>query len=553
MHGFEERGVLVAKGRFEDTGRFGRMFPELRSLKSFKPGPEDLGKPGGPMEAAGAAPPAGPAAPDGGPALAPDDNVRIRAGYTFLGQFIDHDLTLDATSSLEKQIDLAATTNFRTPAFELDSVYGRGPDANPALYDSTPGNEGMLLVERDQVVDVTGGTDLPRNRQGTAILGDHRNDENRIIGQIHVLFLKFHNRVLADIKRNNDLGDSATPFEAAQKRVRWHYQWIVLNEFLTRIVGQQTVQKVLDATDRNHVGAGYMPVEFSGAAYRFGHSQIRPAYGISPTTPVGDIFPADPFAPLLKPTDPAPTPPARPDLRGGGPLPAFLAISWDRFFGRTAARSKLIDIKLSASLLNLPNSVVKGPPPAAGGAAATATPAPVADPASVGVPLTPPATPGSAAPPKVVRSLAARNLQRGIDLGLPAGETIADFLGIPRLKHSDVWKGITVDKNQLTPLWFYILREAELMHKGQHLGGVGAYVVAQTFINLLLADKVSYLWQNPAWTPTLGTGDKFTMVDLINYTLGNTALTNETLTLGTVGTAKLPKWNMALMREGLAV
>ncbi len=169
-------------------------------------------------------------------------------------------------------------------------------------------------------------------------------------GQIHVLFLKFHNRVLADIKRNNDLGDSATPFEA-----RTEAGALALSVDRAQRVPHPHRRvsrpcKVLDATDRNHVGAGYMPVEFSGAAHRFGHSQIRPGLWHQSRDARRRYFPADPFAPLLKPTDPAPTPPARPRPASGGPLPAFLAISWDRFFGRTAARSKLIDIKLSASL-----------------------------------------------------------------------------------------------------------------------------------------------------------------------------------------------------------
>ena len=491
MHGFETRGELVPRGRFVDTGRFGRMFPELRSLKEFSPGPVALGGAGGPMSGAG------------------DDNPRIKAGYTFLGQFIDHDLTLDATSSLEQQIDLAATTNFRTPAFELDSLYGRGPAANPALFDRDAQVPGTFLIERD-------GTDLPRNAQGTAIIGDHRNDENRIIGQLHTLFLKFHNRVLTDVVGKGLRGDAATDFEAAQKIVRWHYQWIVLHEFLPRTVGQEMVTTLLAGIDRNHVGPAYMPVEFSGAAYRFGHSQIRPAYGLGGGR-AAVIFPAQPDGPILKPGDPPPVG-GLPDLRGGGPLPDLLRIDWSAFFGNGASQSKLIDTKLSPPLLSLPNSVV-------------------------GVP-----------PKPEQRSLAVRNLIRGFDLKLPAGETIADFLGIERLPPDVLWKDVPQGSGH-GPLWFYILREAEHFHQGQHLGGVGAFIVAKTFINLLLADKASFLWQSPKWTPDFvpdphqpGT---FTMADLVNYTLdlqGDVALPAEVIDLGSVTAAQTPTENVATQR-----
>jgi hypothetical protein len=124
MHGFDNRGVNVPRGRYYQAGRFGRMFPELRSLKSFDPGPIDLGKVGSAMD--GGNPP---------PSDTSQNNPRIKAGYTFLGQFLDHDLTLDATSQLEQQVDVSATTNFRTPALELDSVYGLGPAVQPQLYD----------------------------------------------------------------------------------------------------------------------------------------------------------------------------------------------------------------------------------------------------------------------------------------------------------------------------------------------------------------------------------------------------------------------------------
>lgn len=197
-----DRGGDVPRGRFNETGRFGRMLPYLRSLKSFRPGPVELGRVGGPMD--GGSPP---------PTDTSQDNPRIKAGYTFLGQFVDHDLTLDATSVLEQQIDPQATRNFRTPALELDSVYGLGPKVQPYLYDRDA--PGRMLTSPD-------GHDLPRNSQGVALIGDPRNDENIIVSQLHLLFLKFHNKVF-DEATDPALG-AQERFEAAQRIVRWHYQ-----------------------------------------------------------------------------------------------------------------------------------------------------------------------------------------------------------------------------------------------------------------------------------------------------------------------------------------
>jgi hypothetical protein len=224
MHGFNYREPQIPSGRFNEPGRFGRMFPWLRSLKTFKPGPDELGRVGGPMD--GGSPP---------PQDTSQNNDRIKAGYTFLGQFIDHDLTLDTTSILERQIDVNSTTNFRTPALELDSVYGLGPAVQPYLYNGE--RPGTLLISPD-------GNDLQRNIQGRAIIGDPRNDENIIISQLQLLFIKFHNKVYEE--EFADMPHGQARFEAAQTFVRWHYQWLVMNEFLPRLVGTEITTATMD-------------------------------------------------------------------------------------------------------------------------------------------------------------------------------------------------------------------------------------------------------------------------------------------------------------------
>jgi hypothetical protein len=459
MHGFNYREPQIPSGRFNEPGRFGRMFPWLRSLKTFKPGPDELGRVGGPMD--GGSPP---------PQDTSQNNDRIKAGYTFLGQFIDHDLTLDTTSILERQIDVNSTTNFRTPALELDSVYGLGPAVQPYLYDGQ--RPGTLLISPD-------GNDLQRNIQGRAIIGDPRNDENIIISQLQLLFIKFHNKVYEE--EFADMPHGQARFEAAQTFVRWHYQWLVMNEFLPRLVGTEITTATMDNPPYEfQTEHAFMPVEFSVAAYRFGHSQVRPGYLVGQGRGAA-LFPGDPNAPF---TDAVGNPQ---DLRGFRPVPASLQVDWAFFFGPTGQAGKKIDTLISTTLLQLPTGVV---------------PKDVAD---------------------RHRSLATRNLQRGCDMRLPSGQTLALHLGVAPLSEAEIWttKGQMVGSGP-APLWFYCLREAEVRTGGARLDGVGAAIVARTFVAIMLKDKASYMVQEPGFAPSLGKDGRFTMTDLVNYTLGTT-------------------------------
>jgi Animal haem peroxidase len=189
--------------------------------------------------------------------------------------------------------------------------------------------------------------DQPRNGQGVALIGDPRNDENVIVSQLHLAFVRFHNRVVADVTA--ELGAGVTPqviFAEAQREVRWHYQWLVLHEFLPRTVGDLTEMVVNDGARHFHWNNDpCIPVEFSVAAYRFGHSQVRPSYranfGTSATDPAQQFF-----ALLFDPT--LPSGPDPDDLRGGHRAPRRF-IDWQTFFdfgdGRVR-RNKLIDTRV---------------------------------------------------------------------------------------------------------------------------------------------------------------------------------------------------------------
>lgn len=216
--------VVPPRSRYFDSGRFGRLFP---TLPPFAPDTrtvrQDLLKIGaldGVMDAKDPPP------PEQSPRNQ-DNPAGLPAAFTFLGQFVDHDLTFDPTSSLERQNDPEAITNFRTPLLELDSVYGAGPGPNPHLYEAA--SRGVeFLFDKDFP------NDLPRNSQNVALIGDPRNDENLIVSQLHLAFLKFHNAVVRDIRSAGT--HPSDLFAEAQMRVRWHYQWLLLHHFLPGIV-----------------------------------------------------------------------------------------------------------------------------------------------------------------------------------------------------------------------------------------------------------------------------------------------------------------------------
>ena len=209
-HGSADAGVITPQSTFYEQGRFGRMFPTLAPFSADTPTMRqalmELGKPGGLMDAGDGTDPIT-LITDATQSVDNPDNPTMAAGMTFLGQFLDHDMTFDPTSSLARRQDPESIRNFRIPALDLDSVYGGGPGVSPHLYDqSVDRGRTTLLVE-----DITGSaavslggtrTDLPRNTQNVALIGDPRNDENLVVSQLHHAMIRFHNRVVGDVKAN---------------------------------------------------------------------------------------------------------------------------------------------------------------------------------------------------------------------------------------------------------------------------------------------------------------------------------------------------------------
>jgi hypothetical protein len=485
-HGHASLGEMTPRSVFYAQGRFGRLFPTLPPFAADTPTIRDalatLGAAGGPMDPADDLSDPITLVTDPAKSLNNPNNPAITAGFTFLGQFLDHDMTFDPTSSLARRQDPEAIRNFRIPALDLDSVYGGGPVASPHLYDqAVDGGQTSLLVEDipgsgSVSIDGSTRTDVPRNRQLVALVADPRNDENLIVSQLHLAVLRFHNRVLADVKA--DLGPGYTRqelFAEAQRVVRWHYQWMVIHEFLPTTVGQALVDDVLANGPRHFKWRNdpFIPVEFSVAAYRFGHSQVRPSYRANFATSATD--PTQQFFALI--FDPAATDPADPaDLRGGRRAPRRF-IDWQTFFdfgdGRVRPNKK-IDTKLSSVLFHLLGQ-----------------------------------------PPGEPTSLATRNLLRNLTMGVPSGQRVARAMQLPELAPADLQDLEPLHLERRTPLWFYVLREAQVTAGGEHLGPVGGRIVAEVIVGLIRGDRQSYLRQDPDWTPTYGSGGDFAMVDLL--------------------------------------
>lgn len=557
-HGFVRGANLPRESRLFE-GRFGRMFrslpaldldpadPAVRDLAFSMAQPEGTVDPdnptGGTKAGEGimaAVEPLGPTAETD--PLGDGEEGLIPAGYTYLGQFIDHDLTFDPASSMERQNDPDALVDFRTPRFDLDSVYGRGPDDQPYMYDMPTATPVRKFLLGDQIgIPATGHNDPdardhlrgPANSAGIrrALSGDKRNDENVIVAQMHTIFLRFHNR-LADKKPELD-------FEGIQQLVRWHYQWVVLHDYLPRIVGPDMVDSILphlashksifdDPPKLHHYdwkNDPYLPTEFSAAAFRFGHSMVRPVYRLSrkfqdlkptPTT----IEDKNANRSSRRMVFDGAFDPAFPDrgLNGFQKIPTGWAIEWDLFFGKldpdphekTPERVQpayKVDTSLVNPLASLPEFLGVGRE----------------------------------------ANLAYRNLLRGFSMRLPCGEDVARAMGLDllepdwlRIGKAEDLAGFKVGTpfadfpfagkkpfKDATPLWLYILAEGAknaLTGVPYALGPVGGRIVAETMIGLMLGDSHSFLSQDPAWKPmnwdAALLNNHFDMLDFINFAQG---------------------------------
>jgi len=487
-------------------GNYAKLFPDLPCAKFNRTDLKLLAR-------AMTAPPEDPGQEAGDD---PEENKTLPAAYTYLGQFVDHDLSFDPVSRLHESLTsarLQALVDLRTPRFDLDNLYGRGPDDQPYLYERD--GVRMLLGE-----PMSGNpfdpdaVDLPRAPNHRALIGDPRNDENRIVAQLHAIFLRFHNEVVDRLG-----GKKNVSFQEVRQQVRWHYQWILVKDLLRVILGEQTYRSVFSDPYRpvttipglpEH-GLEFMPVEFSGAAYRFGHSMVRPRYRLN------QMIERPIFSSARGQTA---------DLGGLRPIPAGWAIDWQFFIdldhgagsaadgpqSGPAVRKPQLSYKIDTSLVhplgNLPARIARNP-----------------------------------------SSLALRNLERGATLQLPSGQNVATALGMPLIPDDELVIGkATADSPKKpiievapgfagnAPLWAYILSEAQVTSWKKagsvadqnaipiKLGPVGGRLVAEVFASLLRGDPTSYLYAEPKFAPIkdFTHGERFGLAELINVALGHT-------------------------------
>lgn len=496
-HGIPPRGLMSTGASPLFAGAYGRMFRSLRPATFGKTHGENVAN----LSKLGLAMSATPDVPTD---RKDDEEGGNPALYTYFGQFIDHDITFDPNSSLQKHNDPDALSDYRTPAFDLDNVYGRGPDDQPYLFN---GDDTFLLGVPLSGASDPAARDLPRNSAavGRALIGDPRNDENSIVSQLQGLFLRFHNRMTEEHPQLS--------FAEVAQRVRFHYQYIVLNDFLPRIV-HSSVLAALKSDGAYDAGKlaffhwkhePFMPVEFSVAAYRLGHSMIRPGYRLNDA--------------IIKPIFPMPDQGLPEGLTGFRPMNPDWAIDWGRFIdidtriydGTPADNARRLQFayRLDTSLVNplahLPPSVAVDP-----------------------------------------GSLALRNLERGWALGLPSGQSVARAMGVTPLDDTEIFIGKAIDDQTSPlpdilsagevfagncPLWTYVLAEAMLFKEPvkipvseniiintPRLGPVGGRIVAEVFLGLMFGDPNSLLRLAPQWVPE--TGPVFTVREFVAYALG---------------------------------
>jgi len=415
----------------------------------------------------------------------PKSDSDIPSIFTYFGQFIDHDLTIrtdqDTTVSVIKDKDriqpvdpkkvAADLLNGRRPFLDLDSVYGDGPSLvenikglRPSHTESDKLYDSDLLL-KENPINKAGGLDIPRVGID-GLIADERNNENTIISQIQAAMIAFHNKVAGNVPGSSD----AEKFVKARQLVRWTYQYVVVHQYLTAVCDPNIVYDTLLNGPRLYgPGSGrplYMPLEFSAAGFRFGHSMIRPFYNLNATAAEianGTKETKNVMDLLL---------PSQNSLNfADGAIKPELQIKWENFLEGGANKARKIDPFIARDLFDLPESTRM-----------------LSD---------------------ILRHLARSNLLRGYSLSLPTAQAVAKAFGISALSGIDLVRETETAPNgkpsgmkdilrdygftERTPLWFYLLVEAKAHHGGNRLGELGSRLICETIIGVLKADPNSYL------------------------------------------------------------
>jgi hypothetical protein len=471
-----EVSVSLAPRAFTSLSRFGYLFPDLQKdptaiLPTSASTVQALRDLGLTMSE---------------PGIDPLSDSDIPSAYTYLGQFIDHDISLMEMKNVNltdpnlmplSPAEIGDISNLRSPGLDLDNIYSATPQVGgDRLLVGKVFSEGPRPPSKGD-----GFFDLPRAdrskdplRDREPRIGDRRDEETTIIGQLHVAFLRAHNAI---VERGND-------YCAARSLLRRYYQAVIVHDFLPRVADPKIVAELLAwpwKTFDPAEGEFFMPLEFSVAAFRFGHSMVRNSY-------VVNNFKSASLLRLFS------------ILGRYTRMPDNWIIQWEKSLDGGVNRARLIDTRLSAGLLTLPGL-----------------------------------------PPGDERRLPVRTLLRGYLLRLPTGQAVAAALG---LSGAEVMSALDIEAvaaripgsaqlaelrkervaddgtkwtlSQRTPLWFYILAEAahscEVLKRGHQLGPVGSRLVAGVLIALVRRSKDSIL-KMPGWSPDRDPG--FKLSDLL--------------------------------------
>ena len=359
------------------------------------------------------------------------DNRKIPAVFTFVGQFVDHDLTMNALAVVEPQAGVVA--NGASPVIDLDSVYGPRTATQSGAVFNPDGSFNMRTIEGEP-----NGFDLTRTPDGTANIFDNRNDENQLILQIHILIARVHNKLLK------------TLHAATRAEVVANWQSLLINDYLPKILDKKTYDFLTAEVVKPNYGefkyrpgadsVVRMPHEFA-LGFRMGHSMLRSGYHINNYGEIALFLNRNLTS--------------QPDLRGGLPLQPEHVINWDVFLPKNgeAPPSLKIDSKVTHAVFDLPASAIPD---------MTST---------------------------QLGNLPQRNLIRSTELALAAGEDVASFYGIKALTPAEVEPDAAshvfferTDNTFKTPLWYYILREAEVQAGGHHLGRLGSRLMGEVIL-----------------------------------------------------------------------
>ena len=473
--------------------------------------------------------------------------------YTFFGQFIDHDILAVADvepgisvidggglSPLDRRDTIDGLRNLRSGRLRLDALYGGGTCQGPfagrmaetlrfpwdraKLWAGTvqdtgsgrlplprdPADRARDLLRLGRIVEGDGAPfeeeefhALPQPLRGLfvdddgklirqrAIIGDLRNDDNLPLAQFHLAMLRLHNRVVdAAGRHGGPVRDRDALFHWARREVTLLYQWMILNLYLPMVCDPAVVsamlwdeaplyRSILPAEATPNTGTLPVPLEFSAAAFRFGHSMLRGHHdwnryygqGAQDETSLALHATLEQLFALTGGSEP---PMRMPDGQSTRTLPAHWPVEWARFLRVDAAppvnTAPPINAHLIPVLAEMVNERENCHP--------------------------------------VLRHLAMRNLRRGHRMNIASAQECAagvmaeTGMAIHMLNHAELLHGASGEAIlqggflKRTPLWFYILKEAELRGRAGRLGPLGSRLVAETLCGLVMQDASSY-WHCP--------------------------------------------------------